>query len=765
MIHEFVADRFVLSEIEPLIDRVSKLPEDEGYAVLKEWVLPNEVHRDYRMQYKFPRRPRETFGNADFGRNRSMNCPAAMLVELAMKVGKIDELVSEITQNEPQDSHANKSKNAILFLASIAQQDDANALKNLTEVFTIIDKLDTAIPEELRAPEMVVGWHAAARPELQVAARDIGRKLEETLTNRASAIHRARVKGIRGRVDSLRLSGANGVIQPSKLIQWAGIPKGGSPTAVAGRRNSHWHLSGRGILDHVPGELTSHLMFQSPLQGSFEIHADMTTQAARATFLTYGMRGSLPQESGNPVQNKSVFGARANNTYLQTVIPNWSALAHFKIEIEDSTIRTFVNGVQVHEQAVEGMLEPWLMLHPASASNRSGVRNLRIVGEPTIPDEIDLTETDMAAWHASRFGEGFSTNKLDLAAAWIKDGDELQGRVLRPSLDPDTSGKQESLLTYHRPFLEDGEFEYESFYQEGKFDCHATVGGSTFLVRSDGVWIREISDQRWDDVGLNSDATRSKKIEGSKPVELKNDDWNKFVIRLTGNQLTMLVNDAEVLQYEIDDPLVKRQFGFFRFADKFEARIRRIKYRGQWPKILPPVEDQELAYPTAGVLAAGDATISKSLVVDLTRSQVEIEKDGLKILGPADHITESEQGLVLKVENASEIEGWPGFSFPNPVEGDFDATINFSELNLGAIEEGWGLGFDLEVEMDDPTQTIVAIGIQGDKKGKQFAKSLLSHQQPNDVRAYEELKRDDNTESGRLRLSRRGRQIHCLFAP
>ena len=523
-------------------------------------------------------------------------------------------------------------------------------------------------------------------------------------------------------------------------------------------------MTERGILDHIPGETFSQAIFQSPLEGKFEVHADITTQKSRAAFLTYGMHGSLPREAGNPVQNKNVFRS-TGSSYEEEQIPDWGGLVHLKMEIEDSTARTFINGTQIHEEVIEGRPDPWLMLHPDAPGGQASIRNLRIIGEPKIPDSINLSETDMSAWHTSKFGETFSSDKKNKQATWIKDGDELLGRIVNASLEPDADGKLESLLTYQRPFLEDGEFEFESFYQKGKFECNPAVGSSAFLVQPDGIWLHDIAGDPWKEVASTDDSLDGKKIAGSKAVPLKDNEWNKFVIRMAGNQLTMIVNGEEVLEYEIKDPIKKRQFGFFRYADKFECRIRRMKYKGQWPTELPSVDSQELAYPSTGVLAVGDKQASETLTFDLTRPQEELAKAGLKLLGPADQISVSEEGMLMKAENASEFKDWPGVSIAKKFGDDFDVTIDFKKLSLSGIEKGWGLGFDLEAFMADSEETIIGIGVQGDKDGKQFAKSLLSYQQPNGKRAYEELKRMDNANSGRLRLSRRGRQIYCLFAP
>jgi len=38
-----------------------------------------------------------------------------------------------------------------------------------------------------------------------------------------------------------------------------------------------------------------------------------------------------------------------------------------------------------------------------------------------------------------------------------------------------------------------------------------------------------------------------------------------------------------------------RNFGLFHYADQTEARVRGVTYRGDWPRELPSVEEQQLA--------------------------------------------------------------------------------------------------------------------------------------------------------------------------
>ena len=115
LIHDLVADRFINSEIKPLLARAEELPPTEAYDLLKDWVLPNQIHTDFRMQFKFPRPEPESGFDAGSDDDRNVICPAVELVQTALETEKIDELVSEIKNYEPQSPFAEKSKSAMLF--------------------------------------------------------------------------------------------------------------------------------------------------------------------------------------------------------------------------------------------------------------------------------------------------------------------------------------------------------------------------------------------------------------------------------------------------------------------------------------------------------------------------------------------------------------------------------------------------------------------------------------------------------------------------
>ena len=81
-------------------------------------------------------------------------------------------------------------------------------------------------------------------------------------------------------------------------------------------------------------------------------------------------------------------------------------------------------------------------------------------------------------------------------------------------------------------------------------------------------------------------------IEGAaESVPLRANDWNRISLRLAGDRLTLVVNDVEVAGHTLDEPPAERFFGLFRYVDQTKCRIRKLVYRGDWPKELPHVAD------------------------------------------------------------------------------------------------------------------------------------------------------------------------------
>ncbi len=150
-------------------------------------------------------------------------------------------------------------------------------------------------------------------------------------------------------------------------------------------------------------------------------------------------------------------------------------------------------------------------LHPIVVSySHTYVRDLRIVGTPTIPSEIDLlAQVDLLAWH-NYFGE--SWNEIDdiESRGNSKPYHELSNQELTGRLRKNVAGRSvEALLQYVRTMLEDGEIEFETYFEPGKTEVFPAVGDVALLSRPQGLSLHTVTRAQWEDRGLSSDAKRS----------------------------------------------------------------------------------------------------------------------------------------------------------------------------------------------------------------------------------------------------------------
>ena len=63
--------------------------------------------------------------------------------------------------------------------------------------------------------------------------------------------------------------------------------------------------------------------------------------------------------------------------------------------------------------------------------------------------------------------------------------------------------------------------------------------------------------------------------------------------KLTGDTVDLTLNGQHICSRELE-PTNQRTFGLFHYADQAEARVKNIRWRGDWPKQLPDVSEQEL---------------------------------------------------------------------------------------------------------------------------------------------------------------------------
>jgi hypothetical protein len=257
----------------------------------------------------------------------------------------------------------------------------------------------------------------------------------------------------------------------------------------------------------------------------------------------------------------------------------------YKLVVQDGTMTGYVNGQKVFSEPVPADADPWLAFEARVPQATDVMRNVRIIGNPTVPREINLTAgAGLQGWSGAYYAEAAEASP----GAWTKSAEEMVASKV-----PNSEGaSRESVLQYHRPLLEDGQIEYEFFYEPGKTEVHPALDRCAFLLQPAGVSIHWLTDAQHERTGLAAD--NLERLPESKPLALSAGQWNKVELSLEGNAVAVAVNGVEVARRQLE-PTNQRIFGLFRYSDASAARVRSVVHRGQWPTELPALADQKLA--------------------------------------------------------------------------------------------------------------------------------------------------------------------------
>ena len=87
---------------------------------------------------------------------------------------------------------------------------------------------------------------------------------------------------------------------------------------------------------------------------------------------------------------------------------------------------------------------------------------------------------------------------------------------------------------------------------------------------------------------------------GGATLPLKVNAWNRVALSLQGDVVRLSLNGQLVYERPLE-ATNQRTFGVFHYADQTEARVRHIAWRGDWPRKLPPLAQQEFVGDQSGV--------------------------------------------------------------------------------------------------------------------------------------------------------------------
>ncbi|MGE3776346.1 MAG: DUF1583 domain-containing protein, partial [Pirellulaceae bacterium] len=306
--------------------------------------------------------------------------------------------------------------------------------------------------------------------------------------------------------------------------------------------------------------------------------------------------------------------------------------------------------------------------------------------------------------------------------------------------------------------------EYEFYYEEGVAHCHPALDRLAFILDPKGARLHWITDGRYDRTGLDPDNRVDEPETRRHSLKLVPHEWNRVALALAGSTVQLNVNGRRILERELE-VTNQRLFGLFHYADRTEVRVRRISWRGNWPRVVPPVEQQELAGQTTEFLDERLPALKGSLVHDFARDgltpsrfavlngesmhQFQVQPDGLHV----------ERKGTVGYRNAS-------LSPQLSVHGDFDIRVSYEKLVTEAVPDG-SASLYLQLTMDDPVKSECMV-MRRQSRSKTGADqhyhqtATVTHEPQGERRNYSRSMPSE-TSAGQLRLARRGRTVYFLM--
>jgi hypothetical protein len=324
------------------------------------------------------------------------------------------------------------------------------------------------------------------------------------------------------------------------------------------------------------------------------------------------------------------------------------------------------------------------------------------------------------------------------------------------------------MLRYVWPLVWDSEVSYEFYCEDGQSIVHPVLGRRAFLLERDGVKTHWVTNGIWCDSDadpLNLSASDNRVAIDSSP--LKSGTWNRMTLQVSGDIIRLRLNDVVILESEIA-ATNDRTFGLFYFCDQSEARVRNVVLKGDWPKFVPPADEQELRSTETDGLDRERESLPDNFEFDFTKT---IEQEVLTEFASSfdDPTSMALQPGGLRMSGIARSKG-QSTSAAGPrimISGDFDVIAEFADLTLKASDNGSCAIYlgprviqqQFEAHLlyrgmiqhpDTPRREIAQVEVlQSGAKGFRYSYPAI---------------RAEECRSGRLRLARRGATFHFLIA-
>ena len=489
-----------------VLRETASLAPDRRYETLLAWVLPDDRHSSVRLAGYFaptdPALPDPSIG-IPAGSTRVhaggiFDAPALALIKAAVTAIKLDELADRVGKIDVSTDLDRRGQLALLALVGAEQGKVEASKKALQALKPLLESVSPDDPESERWPELVAVYGVLGRPALREAAKALIDVIvldqiqkEPKRIGETWKLHATQLASLLARPDLARPAFAPDL----GLADWSRVTHARNVSRGTGAPLPLWFVKDD-ALTHLPGHDRDFVYLRTPLRGDFEVSGEVF--GGRPVQLAYGGVAVGLAPDGKEVVI-STLGAAPRKVALDPPIALGDGPYRVKLSVKAGSLAAFLDDRKLFETGLPNRPDPWLALYQPSAEMGS-IRSLKLGGNPTVPDRLELSDQpDLLGWLWD--SENERVDGPD--PAWQKRGDVILGRFLKDS----AGSKQESLLHYHRPMLEDGEVGYEFFHEPGKAAVHPALGRVAFLLEADGVKLHRLTDGPTDRTGLAPDNT------------------------------------------------------------------------------------------------------------------------------------------------------------------------------------------------------------------------------------------------------------------
>ncbi len=604
---QLLGEGFYAAEAAEVVARALKLPAAQRYQMLATWVLPTDFRPVFQLAGQV--KPLDVLPAADPAQlpkgqrvllGGELVVPALEMIRAAKDCGALDELCARLVKISPAsgDDLARRSREALLAVARAAQGQDTAAADILRKLAKDAAAMAVDAPGSLRWPDVIAILGTAHRPALQKVAAELAdaenKNIEESITRKRM------FEDLDWWMRVFRMARTQTEAPAKPLAFWA-------PTVglTAESRSNGWGVpvwtASNGSIIHFPGHDHDYLILRTPLRGDFEVTCGLKLQDWQEAQVRYGPYEFELAKNGKKYKLHTTIRYEGRLSSINPPLsPSKGDIHECRLSVKEGWLRVFVDGQEVATEKIGLNPDPWLMIH-APHANIAQVHDLKIAGNPTVPEKIDLLiGDDLGMWRPYYANAGafqrrspYDDGNGQADMAWIKRGEEIYGAGKKP--EPPEDGRQEmpryfpeSVVFYQRPFVENGAVEYDFFYDPEKALVHPALDRMTFLLEADGVKLHWLTDGRNDksDVPFDNAKEEPASRRGPAKLPLKAKEWNKIRLVVADDTVTLFLNNTLVYERLIESTN-QRLFGLFHYNDRTEARVRGLLLTGAWPREVP----------------------------------------------------------------------------------------------------------------------------------------------------------------------------------